>query len=151
MDSDCLIKLTKAGLKEIVCNNFQITIPSLVMKETVEHNKDYPDSTIIADNIKKGIIKVKENPVSAKGEDAVFKLFQKHHFSSICSDDKKFIRMLRLFDVSYVTPAVLILLLYKDKKISRKKAFEFLERIKPYVSDDEYNIVKLYLTFGGKK
>ena len=29
------------------------------MKETVEHNKGYPDSAIIADNIKKGIIKVK--------------------------------------------------------------------------------------------
>lgn len=121
------------------------------MKETVDNGKGRPDSEIIAGNIKKGLLNVKEHSETVKGEEAVFNLFQEHNFSVICSDDKKFLRRLRLFDIPYVTPAVLIALLYKDKKISRKRAFEFLDRIKPFVSDDEYNIVKMFLTIGGKR
>ncbi len=32
MDADCLIKLTKAGLKEEVCKTFDVTIPRLVVE-----------------------------------------------------------------------------------------------------------------------
>lgn len=34
MDADCLIKLTKAGLKELVCEAWSVSIPALVLEET---------------------------------------------------------------------------------------------------------------------
>jgi hypothetical protein len=47
MDSDCLIKLTKAGLKEQVCQAWEISIPLAVRRETVESAAALPDAVRI--------------------------------------------------------------------------------------------------------
>ncbi len=36
MDADCLIKLTKAGLKETVCQSDTVFIPAIVVREVVD-------------------------------------------------------------------------------------------------------------------
>jgi hypothetical protein len=41
MDSDCLIKLTKAGLKEYICQEYEITIPAVVKKEGSSPKSDH--------------------------------------------------------------------------------------------------------------
>ena len=45
MDADCLIKLTKAGLKELVCKAFAVSIPRRVKEEVVDSGraKDLPE------------------------------------------------------------------------------------------------------------
>ena len=60
MDADCLIKLTKAGLKERVCQAFSLCIPRRVKEEVVDNGKakELPDAVIIDDNIERGRIKV---------------------------------------------------------------------------------------------
>jgi rRNA-processing protein FCF1 len=145
MDSDCLIKLAKSGLKEIICKNFQITIPAIVKYETVEQGRGHPDAEIIDENIRKGLIRVKETPHTEKGEDAVYFLFQNEKYSAICSDDRKFIRRLKIFDVPYITPAVLIAVLLKKKKITRTTSLQMLEKIRPFISDEEYSIVRIFI------
>jgi hypothetical protein len=50
MDADCLIKLTKAKLKEIVCNNFSVFIPQAVENEVVDNAGEHPDAIIIKKN-----------------------------------------------------------------------------------------------------
>jgi hypothetical protein len=39
MDADCLIKLTKAGLREPICRYEQIVIPAIVKREVVDAAK----------------------------------------------------------------------------------------------------------------
>ena len=49
MDADCLIKLTKSGLKEPICRTEKVIIPRGVKHEVVDagRNKDYPDAGIV--------------------------------------------------------------------------------------------------------
>ena len=56
MDSDCLIKLTRAKAKEVVLRNVEAYIPPKVFEETVTIPKEegYPDAFIIEDNQKNG-------------------------------------------------------------------------------------------------
>jgi len=145
MDSDCLIKIVKSGLKELVCKNFKVIISSVVVEETVTHGKGFPDAELIDQNIKKGTIEVKSAPGNTKGEKSIYFLYQKGRYSAICSDDKKFLRKLRLLEIPYITPAVFIAILLKKEKINKKKATEKLEKLKPYISDEEYSIVKMYI------
>jgi hypothetical protein len=61
MDADCLIKLTKAGLKEQVCDAWEVVIPAVVRRETVEQAPRVPDATRIKQNIAAGRIAVEES------------------------------------------------------------------------------------------
>ena len=146
MDADCLIKLTKAGLKDLVCKAFTVVIPSTVKMEVVDNAKKYPDAQVIMENIEKKALEVDEKPsTSRKGEEAVFKLFMRSTFDAVCSDDKRFIKRLRLFDIPYLTPAVLIAVLFKEGRLTINEAEGKLEMLKPFISDDEYNAVKIII------
>ena len=149
MDADCLIKLTKAGLKEDVCRAFAITIPRLVKEEVVDRGKakGLPDALIIDKNVREGLIKVKTDTTSkaTAGEKEALALFQKGSFDAIGSDDKRFIRQLRMFNIPYLTPAVVIAVMVKQGNIKTPKALILLDALSEYISDDEYATVKLFL------
>lgn len=146
MDTDCLIKLTKSKLKELVCRNFSVVIPQVVKEEVVDNAREYPDSMIIKENIEKSLLTINKMQSSAqKGEDAVFAIFQQGKFDAVCSDDKRFIKRLRLFDIPYITPSVFIAILLKKGKLTIKEAHKKLDSLSPFVSEDEYNVVKLVL------
>lgn len=51
MDADCLIKLTKAGLKEPVCTAWRVCIPPTVRRETILAAPGRPDAVRIRANI----------------------------------------------------------------------------------------------------
>jgi rRNA-processing protein FCF1 len=147
MDSDCLIKLAKSSIKESVCTSFTVVIPALVKKEVVETTPGHPEVALINENLKRKILSVKSSRGSAsKGEEAVFTIFQSGDFDAVCSDDKRFIKRLRLFDVPYLTPAVLVALMLKQKKITRNEALQKLNSLSPFVSEEEYFAVNAFLT-----
>jgi ABC-type polysaccharide transport system permease subunit len=77
-----------------------------------------------------------------KGEEAALVIFQQGGFDAILSDDKRFVRRLRALDIPYITPAVCIVLLLKQGKITLPDALEKLELLSPLISSDEYNTVK---------
>ena len=58
MDSDCLIKLAKAGLKEPVCSVFTVVIPQLVKKEVIDNGGAHPESAVVARNVEQGVLSV---------------------------------------------------------------------------------------------
>lgn len=146
MDADCLIKLTKSKLKELVCKNFSVVIPMLVKEEIIDNTKEHPDAVIIKENLQKGCLKLDQGSSSfKKGEDAVFAVFQQGKFDAICTDDKRFIKKLRLFDIPYITPVVFIAILLRSGKLTIMDARKRLEALSPFVSDDEYNAIKLIL------
>lgn len=146
MDADCLIKLTKSKLKELVCKHFSVTIPQLVKEEITYNVHEYLDAVIINENIENKLITL--NTISfpsKKGEDAIFSIFQQGEYGAICSDDKRFIKRLRFFNIPYITPAIFIALLLKGHKLTIEEAQEKLDYLSSFVSDEEYNVIRAIL------
>ena len=152
MDTDCLIKLTKSKLKELVCKNFSVTIPLLVKEEIIYNTQEHHDAVIIRENIENKLITLNTISLSTKkGEDAIFSIFQQGEYDAICSDDKRFIKRLRFLNIPYITPAVFIALLLKQGKLTIKDAREKLDCLSSFVSDEEYNVTKAILENWGKQ
>jgi rRNA-processing protein FCF1 len=146
MDSDCLIKLAKSSLKEIVCQSFAVTIPPIVKKEIVEDSTEQPDAMVIKQNLEKKLLVLsKQEQTASKGEEAVFTVFQSGRYDAICSDDRRFIKRLRLFQVPFLTPAVLIAVLLRKGKITLQEALRKLDSLSPVISEEEYGTVKAAL------
>lgn len=154
MDSDCLVKLTKAGIKESIVSAMEVYIPPLVKKETVGEAKErgYQDAFEIEENIDKKALRVvsprmkKTSAVAAlKGEAEVVSLFEEGNYDAIASDDRKFLRTLDAARIPYLTPSACLVYMHKSNRIEREKAVEMLESLKPFISNDEYVIAKLYL------
>ncbi len=149
MDADCLIKLTKAGLKECICNAFDVTIPHLVKEEVVDRGriKGLPDAHLIDKNIKHKLLKVGgvRNSDINVGEKEAVALFENGGFDAIGSDDKRFIKQLRLFNIPYITPAVFIAILLKRGDLTKDEAMRRLSDLSEYISENEYYSVKLFI------
>ena len=74
-----------------------------------------PDALVIERNIREKIIQVdkkREQSIDA-GEKEAMALFQNGGYDAIGSDDKRFVKRLRLFNIPYVTPAVFIAIMLK--------------------------------------
>ena len=149
MDADCLIKLTKADLKERVCAVWSITIPELVRRETVERAPHLPDAVRIRENVEKRHIRVREAVGSqVDGEDAALFLFRDGGFDVIASDDARFIRRLRGLGVPFAVPAVIAVLLFRDGALTADQVRKALEALRPHVSADQYAAAQLLLSGG---
>ncbi|MBI5681611.1 MAG: hypothetical protein HZC45_00295, partial [Deltaproteobacteria bacterium] len=126
LDADCLIKITKAGIKEDICNAFDIAIPHLVKEEVIDRGKakGLSDAVVVDKNIKDKLLKVtgEGDEKSNTGEKEAVNLFQKGGFDAIGSDDRKFIKQLRLFNIAYITPAVFVALLLKQGYLTQSEA-----------------------------
>lgn len=149
MDADCLIKLTRAGLKEKVCAAFHVTIPSLVKEEVVDKGKalNLADAFVVEANIKNErlrVVKVTGGGASV-GEQETVVLFQKGGYDGIGSDDKRFVRQLRLFGIPYITPAVFIAAMLRQGDMTLDEAEKSLNSLSEYISDNEYATVKMFI------
>lgn len=149
MDADCLIKLTKSGLKECICNAFSVTIPHLVKEEVVDRGKKkgLSDAYVVDKNIKDKLLKVEgsKNSRIHAGEKEAVALFENGGFDAIGSDDKRFIRDLRIFNIPYITPAVFIAVMLKNGDIALAEAEKKLDTLSEYISEHEYYAVKFFI------
>ena len=146
MDADCLIKLTKAQLKEPVCAAFRIAIPFEVRREVMANAASHPECDVVQANLKRGALtEVPKHRRSMKGEEAVLVVYRTGAYAGVASDDKRFIRKLRILGVPYITPAVFILLLATKAHVSVAEALEKLEQLGPMISNDELAVVRLKL------
>jgi len=149
MDSDCLIKLTKAGLKEHICQQYEVTIPALVKKEVVDagKSKGMPDAELVEKNIQKDILRVagKESLPHIKGDQALIEVFKKGRYEAIATDDAKLVRLLRSTGFRFILPSLLIYSLYQRNKIGKLTALNWLDKLSTSISEDEYSMVKFKL------
>jgi len=146
MDADCLIKLTKAQLKEGICAAFEVSIPSRVRAEVMVNAASHPECAIVRRNLEAGVLaEIKGCPGRVKGEDALLAAFEGGDYAAIASDDKRFVKKLRLLGIPYITPAVLLLAMVKGKRLTVEEGFSALDRLSHMVSDDEVAVVKLKL------
>ena len=146
MDADCLIKLTKARLKEAVCAAFEVEVPSWVCREVIRNASEHPECIVIAENLANGLLREVAVPDEyTKGEDSTLAVYRTGGYEGIASDDKRFVRKLRLLGIPYFPAAVLLLLLVKAGHMTVVEGSQQLERLAPMVSDDEVVVVKLKL------
>ena len=149
MDADCLIKLTKSGLKEKICQQHEIAIPAIVKKEVVEagKRKGLPDAEVVEKNIKKDIIRVvgKESSTRIKGDQALIEIYKRGRYDAIATDDVKLIRGLRSTGISYILPGLLIYSLYQRDIIDKVTALNWLEGLSNFISEDEHSMIKFLL------
>ena len=150
MDSDSLIKLTKA--KEIVLKNIEGYIPPKVFEEAVKIPKEegYPDAFLIEENLKKGLLAIGEFREDqhveemitrlgiGSGEADVFRLYKSGGFDVISSDDGRFLKIIDALDVPYMTPSALVIYLLNKKMLSRADAKTYINNLKEMISDEEY-------------
>ncbi len=158
MDSDCLVKLTKAGAKEFIVSEMTVHIPDLVKRETVDEvrGRGYQDSVIIEENINKRLIHIIKHqkeirskmPVS-KGESEVMSIYLKGGYDAVASDDRRFLKKLEAAKIPYLTPAACIIYLYQHKRFGKMAVLELLEALKYFISSEEYTIARFYME--GKK
>jgi hypothetical protein len=152
MDADSLIKLTKAKAKEVILKNIAVYIPPKIVEETVEIPKEegYPDAFLIEENLKKGLLEVGEIEEKGEvdemidrlrirgGEADVFRLYKSGDVDAISSDDGKFLEILDVLDIPYLTPSALIIHLFKRKVLSKIEAETYINKLKEMSSDEEY-------------
>jgi hypothetical protein len=152
MDSDCLIKLTRAKAKEVVLRNVEAYIPPKVFEETVTIPKEegYPDAFIIEDNQKNGLLLIEDIKNDQRveemvkrlglgyGEADVFRLFKSGCFDIISSDDRRFIKIIDALDVPYITPTALITYLFNKKILNSEEAKIYINNLKEMISEEEY-------------
>ena len=149
MDADCLIKLTKSGLKEAICRYEKVTIPRVVKREVVDagKTKGYPDADLVDQNIQNGLITLaKESTLGHRtGDQALIATFEQGRYAAIATDDAKLIRILRAAGIPFILPALLVHALYKEAEIDQETALNWLNKLSAFISDEEYNMTKLLL------
>lgn len=148
MDSDCLIKLTKAGLKDLVAESNALFIPVVVRQEVVDTGKDKgcADAFIVEKNIAAQRITVlKSTGQYLDGDEALVALFPGDNYDAVATDDAKLARKLRMHNIPHVLPALLLHRLWRQKIITTEVALAGLERLAQFISEEEYSTVRLLL------
>jgi len=152
MDSDALIKVTKASVKDLITSNFEVHIPTEVRNETVGEGRvrGYPDALAIDDNIGKGkLTVVVPSRVEATerligglnllgGEADSVRLFRQGGYEAIASDDSRFIDLVEGLGIPYMTPSALLVYLWKRKALSKLEARRCLDKMRELISSEEY-------------
>jgi len=149
MDADCLIKLTKAGLKEFICRNKKIVIPGIVKREVVDagKRKGCPDAELVDKNIHNGLIALAREPAltHGKGDQALVTTFKQGRYKAVATDDAKLIRILRAAGIPFVVPALLIYIIYKKGSIDQATGVNWLDRLSLFINEEEFSMTKLLL------
>jgi hypothetical protein len=67
---------------------------------------------------------------------------------AVATDDRRFIRWLRVLGVPYAVPAGIVVRLCIDGVLTRDQASEAIEALRPHISADQYAAARLMLTGG---
>jgi rRNA-processing protein FCF1 len=149
MDADCLIKITKAGIKEKICCQFEVVIPLMIKEEVVDAGKakSHPDADVVEKNISAGLIVLESGKSSKrmKGDRALLEAFKNSQYTAVATDDAKLTRLLRATGIPFILPALLIFSVWKRGAIDQTTVLSWLEKLSAFISEDEYSMVRLLL------
>jgi len=148
MDADCLIKITKAGLKKLVCDNSTVFIPGVVKNEVVDAGKQKgcQDALIVEKNIESDVIKIVESSSNyANGDEALIELFKNKNYHAVATDDAKLVRQLRIKGIPFILPGLIIYQLMQDHLVKEDQALSALKQLSEFISEDEFSTVRLLM------
>ena len=142
-DSSSLIIGTKAGLLDVMCEEFQVEIPEKVFEETVVAGKELQkmDALKIEKAIEENKIVVKKaKPLKEgrtakwlsqlsldEGEMEAIKLYIQTKAKLLLADDRQAINAAKLLEINWATIPDIIVGFAERKKISREEALEALK------------------------
>lgn len=153
LDSDGLIKLTKAGVLESVAKTWTCMIPQAVYEETVERGKRaaYPDAATIEEILRACRVPCKRPsahphakrilqtaPSLGQGEREALHLFFEENANAIISDDARFLTVLEQAKIAYVPPALVVVQLVRWGEMSKTVASAHLEKMKAFIAPEVY-------------
>jgi len=109
--------------------------------------KGHPDAEFIEENIRHGLITLAKEVASdhVKGDQALVVMFKRGRYTAVATDDAKLTRILQATGIPFVLPALLILSICRRGLIDKAKGLNWLERLSPFISEEEYSVTKLLL------
>lgn len=159
IDSDGLIKLAKSNILKNVLKSFNCNITNEIYNETVTEgkNKLYEDAFFIGDLVDKNLLQVKDTKYRipsnilketknlGKGEVSVLSLYFEIGTKAIISDDLAFLKLLKKFEIPFIIPIDLIIMMVNMKTLKREKAQSAIEKIRGFVREECYAKAKTLL------
>lgn len=155
LDADALVKLTKAGIKELVVESFSVSIPEPVRVEVVTEGKrgGHPDAIAVERNVDAGRVRVASVPLEeppesqlfSGGDRAIVSLSLSKAYAAVVTDDAALLERLKSLGVSATVPAALLLAAGRRRRLASTRVLALLERLRPYISKDEYTTFRLVL------
>ena len=148
MDADCLIKFTKAGLKELVATKNGVFIPEPVKREVVDagKKKECSDAFAVEKNIESKLITVIDAPVRVeRGDQALIAIYRKKVYDAVATDDLRLSHQLKALNIPYILPGLILYRLLKDGKIDYKTTLRALQQLAAFISEDEFATVRLLM------
>lgn len=161
VDADALIKLIKAGAKEVVSRFAEVWIPPRVHREVVVQGKrgGHPDALQAEANVTARRIRIvarrrwalgPEAALLSGGEREVLAAFRGGTFDAVVSDDQRVLTRLEAFEIPFFTPGALLVLLARRGQLERRQVADLLERLRPWISAEEYAVCSMALEEGSK-
>lgn len=160
IDSDALVKITKAGLKETLTAHLDLRMAPVVAKEVIQEGKrlGHADAAEVERNLNKKRLRVTTHPPASPkaalfrgGEADLVALYESGSYSAVISDDQRFLKRAIEFGIDILTPSAALVLLVRKRKLSGRTACDRLGSLKPYISAEEYTLVARELGRGGKR
>jgi predicted nucleic acid-binding protein len=138
-DSSAIILLAKCGLLEIVCDLYDVLVPTAVRLEVASPDlaRSYPDAALISELVSKGAVEVQDPgsdrpplPLSLhKGEEEALSLAMNLGKPLFAADDGKAIKAARFLNVPFIITPKIVVELFGLRKITLKRARECLEKL----------------------
>ena len=152
-DADAAIKLAKAGVLEKITMFAKCIMPKQVNEEVLKgKEKMYEDAFIVEELVHKNKINVTTtnheqiNGLGA-GECSALALFGVFKADAIISDDRKFLSLLEMREIPFITPIDAVTLLALKHCITKQEAINALTRLRKLVRKENYQ--EAIKTIGG--
>jgi len=156
MDTDAMVKLTKAGAKEPVSRAHEILLAPAVQREAIDQGKagGHGDALLIEQNVWGGRVAVRAGRRLAQaesllasmqlspGEEDALRLYLTARADVVVSDDFDFLRKLRSLQVPMLTPAALLLDMVQEGALTKAEGLRLLEQLSPHIADEEYFVAR---------
>lgn len=156
LDSDCLIKLTKAGVLDALLKSSACFVPQEVFEEVVIVGKRlfYKDAEEISRIVEQGRIRVvpvvcQAHPSLGKGEVAAKELAVKIAADAVLSDDQRFLSELESEGIAFMNSTHAIVWLKETKSVTRDEALIMMERLRQFISEGSHQTAIAMI--GGKR
>lgn len=155
LDSDGLIKLAKAGVLEPVVRAWKCLVPDAVYAETVVRGLEaaFPDALVIRHALPPSAVQpparhsratalLEQTRSLGRGERDALHLFFTTRADAIVTDDAAFVSLLARTGVRYLLPALVPVLLTRQRHLDSLVAIEGLERMRPFIRADVYRAAR---------
>lgn len=154
-DADGLIKMAKAGILEVFAQYAKLLIGPQVYREAVEEGKarGYPDALDLERILKvhaqvpRTLRRTRTTQLLAgvslgAGEREALQIYFTEQADAVLSDDRAFLSALEAQGIPFLTPAAIVVFLAERKLITLTEAHEALERLRPLIRSDQYELAR---------